>query len=77
MQHQNWLNSLRRDPESGQLKSMFANNINKLKKVRKGIDKLAKSGTTGITQAVKKQLRPKKKTDVAMEEFEVEIGELN
>ena len=56
---------------------MFAKNVDKLKKVRKGIDKLAKSGPSGVAQAVKKKLKTKKKPDVAMEEFEVEIGELH
>ena len=69
----NWLRSLRIDPESGQMNSVFG----KLKKVRKGIDKIAKSGPQGITQAVKKKFKSKKKKDVTMEEFEVEIGELN
>mgnify|MGYP006099713947 CR=1 FL=1 len=39
---------------------------------------MAKSGTKGVKQVIKKKLQKKdKKEKVQMEEFEVEIGEFN
>lgn len=57
--HLNWLERFRSDNEGG-VKHAFATKLDSLKKtqkkISKGIDKMAKSGTTGVKQVIKKKL---------------------
>jgi len=66
------------DPEAGsKLKMALNSKLEQLKKAKKEIHKISKSGTAGIKQAVQKKMAGKPKREkVAMEEFEVEIGEI-
>ena len=79
--HLNWLERFKSDNEGG-VKHAFASKLESFKKTQKkvvkGIDKMAKSGTKGVKQVIKKKLQKKeKKEKVQMEEFEVEIGEFD
>lgn len=50
--------------------------MRQVKKAKKAVEKIAKSGSTGIKQAVQKQIKKVQSKKVEMEEFEVEIGEI-
>mmetsp|Transcript_17392 Transcript_17392/g.29260 ORF Transcript_17392/g.29260 Transcript_17392/m.29260 type:complete len:126 (-) Transcript_17392:46-423(-) len=82
---QNWIERLKSDSESGGVKHAFAAKMSQLNKnknkLRKDIQKLAKSGTQGIKQAVQKQMKkrsqPSEHVPVnQIEEFDVEIDDM-
>lgn len=57
---------------------MFSKNV---KKTQKAVQKITKSGTTGLKNAVQKGIKKvregtQRRDKVEMEEFEVEIGEI-